>query len=218
MKNFADLDYYELLEIPYGASSFEIRQAYKDAFSIYNEDSLATYTFFGDDERDQILKQIEEAFNTLIDEKKRTGYDKMLLEAGRLDPEAFSAKERSKTVPLFPDDKTIEESHLLKRIKKRIAASRAKGSAEDFASKERVSGEDLRRFRESMGIKLEEIYQVCRVSVSILKSIEEDQIEELPPTVYLRNFLKSYAHVLQLDSKKIVAGYLGHIACLEKSS
>ena len=218
MNNFADLDYYELLEIPYDASSFEIRQAYKDAFSIYNEDSLATYTFFGDDERDQILKQIEEAFNTLIDKKRRIGYDKMLLDAGRLDPEAFSAKERSKTVPLFPDDKTIEESHLLKRIKKKIAASSDKGSAEDFGSKEQVSGEDLRRFRESMGIELEEIYQVCRVSVSILKSIEEDNVDELPPTVYLRNFLKSYAHVLQLDSKKIVEGYLAHIVLLGKSS
>jgi len=218
MNNFADLDYYKLLEIPYDASSFEIRQAYKDAFSIYNEDSLATYTFFGDDERDQILKQIEEAFNTLIDEKKRTGYDKMLVDAGRLDPEAFSAKERSKTVPLFPDDKTIEESHLLKRIRKRIAASSDKGSAEDFGSKEQVSGEDLRRFRESMGIELEEIYQVCRVSVSILKSIEEDNVDELPPRVYLRNFLKSYAHVLQLDAKKIVEGYLAHSARLGKSS
>ncbi len=218
MKNFADLDHYELLEIPYDASSFEIRQAYKDAFSIYHEDSLATYTFFGEDERDQILKQIEEAFNTLIDEKKRTGYDKMLLDAGRLDPEAFSAKERSKTVPLFPADKTIEENHLLKRIRKKIAASSDKVSAEDLDSKGEISGADLRIFRESMGIKLEEIYQVCRVSVSILKSIEEDEVDELPPTIYLRNFLKSYAHVLQLDSKKIVEGYLAHIARLGKRS
>ena len=60
MKNETDIDYYELLEIPYDASSFEIRQAYKDAFSIYNEDSLATYSFFEDGERDQILKKIEE--------------------------------------------------------------------------------------------------------------------------------------------------------------
>jgi DnaJ-class molecular chaperone len=218
MKNFTNADYYELLEIPYDASSFEIRQAYKDAFSIYNEDSLATYTFFGNDERDQILKQIEEAFNTLIDEKKRTSYDNMLLDVGRIDPAALSTKERSKTVPLFPDDKAIEESHLLKRIKKRIAANSDKRIAEDFGSKERVSGEDLRRFRGSMGIELEEIYEVCRVSVSILKSIEEDKVEDLPPTVYLRNFLKSYAHVLQLDSKKVVDGYLAHIARLEKRS
>jgi DnaJ-class molecular chaperone len=218
MKNYADIDYYELLEVPYDASSFEIRQAYKDAFSIYNEDSLATYTFFEDGERDQILKQIEEAFNTLIDERRRTGYDKMLLDEGRIDPEALSKKERNKTVPLFPDDKTAEENHLLKRIRKRIAASSDKDSASDFCSRGRVSGEDLRTFRESMGIKLEEIYQVCRVSVSILRSIEENRVDDLPPTVYLRNFLKSYAHVLQLDAKKVIDGYLAHIADLEKSS
>ena len=54
MKKFEDLSYYEILEIPVGASSYEIREAYKEALSIYNEDSLTTYSLFTDDERDEI--------------------------------------------------------------------------------------------------------------------------------------------------------------------
>ena len=71
MKKYEELNYYETLEIPFGASPFEISQAYKDALSIYNEDSLITYSFFDDDERDRILKKIEKAFFILIDQKKR---------------------------------------------------------------------------------------------------------------------------------------------------
>jgi DnaJ-class molecular chaperone len=44
MKSLEKLNYYEMLEVPVNASYFEIRQAYKEALSIYNEDSLVTYT------------------------------------------------------------------------------------------------------------------------------------------------------------------------------
>ena len=54
MKKYEELNHYETLEIPIGASFFEISQAYKDALSIYNEDSLITYSFVDDDERDRI--------------------------------------------------------------------------------------------------------------------------------------------------------------------
>jgi len=45
MKRFEELNYYEILELPVNASDFEIRQAYKSALSIYEEDSLSSYTF-----------------------------------------------------------------------------------------------------------------------------------------------------------------------------
>ena len=75
MKKYEELNHYEALEIPIGASPFEISQAYKDALSIYSEDSLITYSFFDDSERDLILKKIEKAFLTLIDPIKRGKYD-----------------------------------------------------------------------------------------------------------------------------------------------
>ena len=71
MRKFEELNHYELLEIPINASTFEIRQAYKETLSIYAADSTVSYSFFTEEERDDILGKIEEAFFTLIDEKRR---------------------------------------------------------------------------------------------------------------------------------------------------
>jgi DnaJ-class molecular chaperone len=78
MKNFEELTYYEILKIPANSSSFEIKHAYKDALSIYNENSLVTHSLFSNEERDNILQTLKEAFLTLTDENKRAAYDSIL--------------------------------------------------------------------------------------------------------------------------------------------
>ncbi len=85
MKSIDNLNYYEILKIPLNASFIEIKQAYSYVLSIYDEDSFATYSLFSHDERDTVLKVIEKAFVTLIDEDKRADYDKMLVESGQVD-------------------------------------------------------------------------------------------------------------------------------------
>ena len=49
------------------------------------------------------------------------------------------------------------------------------------------------------------------MSVSILNAIERDDVDNLPSQIYLKNFLKSYANVLHIDSKVLVDGYLKNI-------
>jgi len=80
MKNFEELNFYEILEISVDASLFKIKRAYKNALEVYGKDSLLTYTLFSDEERVDILKRIENAYNTLIDKTKRTAYDASLTE------------------------------------------------------------------------------------------------------------------------------------------
>lgn len=80
MKNFEELNFYEILEISVDASPFKIKRAYKNALEDYGKDSLLTYTLFSDEERVDILKRIENAYNTLIDKTKRTAYDASLTE------------------------------------------------------------------------------------------------------------------------------------------
>ena len=78
MKKFDELNYYELLEISYSASASEVEIAYKNALSMYNEDSLLTYSLFVNDERERILKKIEKAYYTLIDDSRRKAYNATL--------------------------------------------------------------------------------------------------------------------------------------------
>jgi DnaJ-class molecular chaperone len=78
MNNFAKLNYYELLEVAIDASPFEIRRGYRNALELYNENSLLTYSLFSQAERIKIFKEIEVAYNTLIDGSKRKAYDALL--------------------------------------------------------------------------------------------------------------------------------------------
>ena len=40
MNKFEELNYYEILEIPVNASSFEIRRAYRNAVEVYSDHSF----------------------------------------------------------------------------------------------------------------------------------------------------------------------------------
>ena len=74
-----------------------------------------------------------------------------------------------------------------------------------------ISGNDLIKLRRALKIDLAEIYVVTKISISVLKSIEENLFEDLPADVYLKNFLKSYAEILQIDPLRVVNGYLKNI-------
>ncbi len=208
MKKYEELNHYEALEIPPGASPFEVSQAYKDALSIYNEDSLITYSFFDDDERDLILKKIEKAFLTLIDPIKRTTYDRKLVRSGEADESILIKKERKKPISLFQTKYPRNKDLHLKKIRKKIAAKDMKKLSNEIFSSDVISGTDLKNLRESVGIDLQEVFEVTRVNIPTLKSIEENEFDKLPPIIYLKNFLKSYSDTLQLDSTTIIDGYI----------
>ena len=211
MKSFKELNYYEMLEIPVSATDFEIRQAYKETLSIYDEDSTVTYSLFSDEERDLILKSIEHAFTTLIDRKKRIEYDQKLLESGIIDEDDLLKTDRQKLIPIFGNRNSASSGIPDKKIEERAKTKEVKEMAEDILSRERISGNDLRKLRRAMDIKLQDVYEVTRISVSVLNYLEEDNIEKLPAGSYMKNFLKIYAGFLRIDPGKIVAGYLKNI-------
>jgi curved DNA-binding protein CbpA len=211
MKKFEELSYYEILEIPIGASSYEIREAYKEALSIYNEDSLTTYSLFTDDERDEIREKVEEAFLTLIDEVKRADYDRMLVDSGSVDEQILHGERRGKSAQLFPHNKVTYSNAVSNIVRRRIEEKDVENMASEILSQERISGSDLKRLREAIGIKHEEVFEITRISTSVLDAIENDQIECLPPLIYLKNFLKQYAEIIQVNSERIVEGYTRHM-------
>jgi DnaJ-class molecular chaperone len=212
IKKFKDLNYYELLSIPYNASSFEIRQAYKHILAIYEENSLATYSLFVEDERKVILSKIEDAFLTLIDDKKRKAYDNNLVNIGEVSDNIFTDKEQKKAIPIFQKSEARTSNNSLARIKKKIQEKEAADLATTMLKSDQITGKDLKNLRESLGIELEEIFQATKISPTALAAIEKDDMANLPPKIYLISFLKSYAEALQLDPKQVVEGYIRNIS------
>ncbi|MFN8092125.1 MAG: helix-turn-helix domain-containing protein [Vicinamibacteria bacterium] len=75
-----------------------------------------------------------------------------------------------------------------------------------------MSGAELRRRRESLGISLRHVAAVSKVGVRFLEYIEQERFELLPPPVYLRGFLQEYAKVVRLDPREVAERYLARMA------
>ena len=212
MKKFDGLNYYEVLKIPMTSSYFEIKRAYKDALSLYDEDSIVTYSLFSKEERNKIIEDIENAFSTLTDDQKRAAYDQMLVDSGQVETLIPSKEQPYPSHSPSSTDTGINENQLYSKVKEQLLAEDVKALSDEILLKERLSGEDLKKLREAVGVKITEIQYITKISASVLTAIEENGFKELPPATYLRSFLKSYAKVLQIDPQKVVDGYLKTIS------
>jgi curved DNA-binding protein CbpA len=217
MERFEDLNFYELLEIPVSASPFEIRQGYRNALSIYEEDSMISDSFFSDEERNMILRRIEEAFSTLMDKSQRKAYNKKLAGSGDIDAALLDKNGPilKGPIPLFSLKKTGGRESLSTKVTKRIERKDYGEVSREILSKSLISGRDLERLRKYVGLAVEEIFEVTRISLKVLRAIESDDVASLPQIFYLKNFLKAYAELFKLDSGKVIDGYLENIACLK---
>ncbi len=70
-------------------------------------------------------------------------------------------------------------------------------------------GKYLKTQRESKKISLREVAKNTRVREYILRAIEEDQHDLLPPATYVKGFLLAYAKYLKLDPNDVLLRYRG---------
>jgi curved DNA-binding protein CbpA len=207
MKTFEDENYYQILRVAGNATAIEIRRAYMDTLAIYEEESIATYSLFSAEQRETLLQSIKKAFDTLIDENKRSAYNRMLIDTGQVEP-AFFSMQASDKPPDHPSDRSISREKSLSRwVQRKAEEPEVMALIEEVQSKEMLSGQDLKQLREALGIEVPEIFAITRISSSILNMIEADQFDDLPAGIYLKQFLRSYAEILQIDPQHVVEGY-----------
>ena len=73
----------------------------------------------------------------------------------------------------------------------------------------------LRTKRESLRLTLKDICRSTRVSVVNLEAIENGAFCDLPVPIYTKNFIKTYARALDLDSKPILDSYEAYLNSLK---
>ena len=210
MKRLEDLSFYELLEVAYDASPFEVHQAYKEMHQLYHDDSLASYSFFSREEREEILAKLDEAYSTLMDEKNRSRYDQLLIERGILEKEMQYQRDRKK-LRLMSDAKHPGTNTAL-RIRDRLKPIVSSNPViQEILTQDVLSGEDLKKIRDELGISLEEISEIVKVRMVYLHAIEDDQFEKTPSRIFLKGFLRAYAQCIGLDADIVANRYLKRI-------
>ena len=210
MKRLKDLNFYELLEVAFDASPFEVHQAYKEMVQLYHDDSLASYSFFSKEEREEILAKLDEAYSTLMDEKRRSLYDQSLIELGILDKATQYQRDRTK-VSLMHDVKRPAANTAL-RIRDRLKPIASSNPViQEILANDVLSGKDLKKIRDELGVSLEEIAEMVKVRIVYLHAIEDDQFEKTPSRIFLKGFLRAYAQCMGLDADIVASRYLKRI-------
>ena len=210
MKKLQDQHFYELLNVEFNASPLDISRAYKELHELYREDSLASYSFFSKQEREQILAKLQEAYSTLMDEDKRYRYDRLLIERGILPEEMqFQAEHRAlrRAAPSHP----FMRNPLLKIPDELKALTTSNSVIQEILSYDIVSGKDLKRIRKELGISLEVIGEITKIRPLFLRAIEEDAFDIAPSRMFLKSYLKAYAQCIGLDANIVASRYLKRI-------
>ncbi len=140
---FENLTLYEILDISPTVVPKEIQEGYYRMRAAFGKDALASYSLYTDEEREEILRLIEEAYHTLIDEQSREEYNKKLSEersrqgkAARLVQESlpFETPPAVTAPPEAPAKPLAEEE--VEELVGPEACPRAEEDAEEIEAKE----------------------------------------------------------------------------------
>lgn len=189
IKGIKDQTYYEVLEVRPTATPKEIQRAYEQAKETFDVDSLAIYSLFSEGEVKKIQEALAEAYRILMDEESRRSYDQSQFQTAG---EELPTEEPSKAREVFEEEKTY------------LSFTGLSFNTEG----EVYRGKALKQIRERMGVDPQTISMETKIPMKTLQWVEEEVFEKLPPLVYLKGFLKSYAQSLGLDPPKVIEDYL----------
>jgi curved DNA-binding protein CbpA len=115
-----DMNHYEILGVRPSASQQEIEKAYRAARHAYGKDSLAHYGLLGEEEREEALNRVDQAYKVLSSPRRRKSYDvrKLRLKSQGY-PESYF---RNTTSPMRFEEEVTKPS-LLEKIKRKLFKS-----------------------------------------------------------------------------------------------
>jgi len=209
-KDFAQLNYYEILDIEPNATALEIRGAYNTALQMYQADSLVSYSFFSQEERSRILGLLEKAYFTLINETQREKYDHELTEMGIISIKEKGSAFKRDPVNIFDINRQKDNSAMLKNYNAELKMKVSENQRiNEILSRPDISGADLKTIRNELGVAIEKIHQETKIRLDYLNYIEEDEAKKLPAAVFLKGFVKAYLRSLYIEpADEISARYM----------
>jgi curved DNA-binding protein CbpA len=226
---FSYENYYELLDIPRHASLEEIQRAYQKARALYSPDSPAIYSMFSEEEARDLVKVIDQAFQTLSNPQARSEYDLSLSGESpddivasdsddiyglsgesTMDSPVNTVNETPQaTQPVIQNEQSNfgENSETMGSTK---FGSYVKNEEVEFYIQNEVNidGEFLKTVREYKQIQIDQISSYTKIGAHHIRAIEANQYSELPPVVFTKGFIRQIAGLLGLDQKHCADSYI----------
>lgn len=117
-----DKNYYEILEVAPGALFEEIQAAYLKAKSLYSGNSMAVYSLYTAEEREERLSELTGIYETLSDPVRRKSYDESIRGSGRKnEPFQWNPANAASTPEVRADKDIFEEYNEVGAFKDRIS-------------------------------------------------------------------------------------------------
>ena len=179
--------HYELLEIAPTTSFEDIRRANRRIREVYGRESVVVGGLFTDEQLDDLHRQFDTAYTTLMDASKRRAYDRELF------PEGVPAR---------------SAEQLVRSAAKEALPPTERPPMPQLENDTVYTGALLKQVRESQGIELREIAERTKIGMSYLVALESENYAKLPAAVYIRGFLAEYAKMVGLPKKRLVETYL----------
>jgi flagellar biosynthesis protein FlhG len=206
MRGFDEVDHYDTLEIRPDATADEVERAYRLLIATWADDSLATYSMFGEEETGAMRDRIETAYRVLADPELRRRYDAAQLSGAERDAGAAIAVEEP--VVLAP----LAEASLAKPLaeaRREVPTFDRMDDVEEADDGTEVAwdGARLRRARLMRGVEVEDVATATKISPAYLRFLEEERFDDLPAVVYVRGFVAAYARYLGLDAAQVSRSY-----------
>jgi len=209
------LNYYDILEVEYGATEEDIYRAYariKKLYSLRNPDVFKNFTF---DELQELLVLIEEAYSTLGNQDTREVYNQQhavrwpQFQLEKLDFISTSNDDLVKTTAAKTNPSTAEDLIPSGFGKTTLSTYRRDDTLESMiAHQEFFDGHFLSKIRRYKNVHLDDLSKATCISMKYLTAIEDNNYKALPAAVFTRGYIHEYSKTLGLDTERVVASFM----------